>query len=59
MTLGATRFEKYVKPPRREKFRTEMRCTVPCAKLCALPAPRYRSSGDVRPPKELEMMLRI
>ena len=44
MTLG-TGFEKYSKTTRREKFLTEMDRIVPW--------------GDGRPPKELEIMLRI
>ena len=58
MTLG-TGFEKYSKTTRREKFLTEMDRIVPWGELCALIAPVYPKAGDGRPPKELEMMLRV
>jgi IS5 family transposase len=57
VTLG-TGFEKYSKTTRREKCLTEMD-RVPWGKLCALIAPVYPKAGDGRPPKELEMMLRV
>lgn len=59
MTLGTTGFEQYTKATRREKFLAEMDCIVPWAELCALIAPHYPKAGDGRPPKDLEMMLRI
>ncbi|MBI2800245.1 MAG: IS5 family transposase [Gammaproteobacteria bacterium] len=58
LTLG-TGFEKYAKTTRREKFLDEMDRIVPWTELCALVAPKYPKAGDGRPPKELEMMLRI
>ena len=58
MTLG-TGFEKYSKTTRREKFLTEMDRIVPWGELCALIWPVYPKAGDGRPPKELEMMLRV
>ena len=58
MTLG-TGFEKYSKTTRREKFLTEMDRIMPWGELCALIAPVYPKAGDGRPPKELEMMLRV
>ncbi len=58
MTLG-TGFEKYSKTTRREKFLTEMDRIVPWGELYALIAPVYPKAGDGRPPKELEMMLRV
>ena len=58
MTLG-TGFEKYSKTTRREKFLTEMDRIVPWCELCALIEPVYPKAGDGRPPKELEMMLRV
>ena len=58
LTLG-TGFEKYSKTTRREKFLTEMDRIVPWGELCALIAPVYPKAGDGRPPKELEMMLRV
>jgi IS5 family transposase len=58
MSLGIG-FEKYSKTTRRETFLAEMDRIVPWAELCALIAPKYPKAGDGRPPKELEMMLRI
>ena len=58
LTLG-TGFEKYSKTTCREKFLTEMDRIVPWGELCALIAPVYPKAGDGRPPKELEMMLRV
>jgi IS5 family transposase len=58
MTLG-TGFEKYSKTTRREKFLVEMDRIVPWGDLCTLIAPVYPKVGDGRPPKELEMMLRV
>jgi IS5 family transposase len=58
MTLG-TGFEKYSKTTRREKFLTEMDGIVPWSELCARIAPVYPKAGDGRPPKELELMLRV
>ncbi|MGH8468774.1 MAG: IS5 family transposase [Gammaproteobacteria bacterium] len=57
MTLG-TGFEKYSKTTRREKFLTEMDRIVPWGELCGLIAPVYPQTGNGRPPKELETMLR-
>jgi IS5 family transposase len=58
MALG-TGFEKYGKTTRRETFLTEMDRIVPWNELCGLIAPKYPKAGDGRPPKDLEMMLRI
>ena len=58
MTLG-TGFEKYSKTTRRERFLTEMDRIMPWGELCALIEPMYPKAGDGRPPKELEMMLRV
>ena len=58
MTLG-TGLEKYSKTTRREKFLTEMDRIAPWCELCALIEPVYPKAGDGRPPKELEMMLRV
>ncbi len=58
LTLG-TGFEKYAKTTRREKFLDEMDSIVPWRALCALVAPKYPKASDGRPPKDLEMMLRI
>ncbi len=58
LTLG-TGFENYVKTTRRERFLAEMDRIVPWVELCALVAPKYPKAGDGRPPKELQMMLRV
>jgi IS5 family transposase len=58
VSLG-TGFEKYSKTTRREQFLADMDRIVPWAELCARIAPYYPKSGDGRPPKELELMLRI
>ena len=58
MTLG-TGFEKCSKTTRREKFLAEMDRIVPWGDLCTLIAPVYPKARDGRPPKELEMMLRV
>ena len=58
LTLG-TGFEKFSRTTKREKFLAEMDRIVPCSELCQLIAPKYPKVGDGRPPKELEMMLRI
>jgi len=58
LSMG-TGFEKYSKTTRREQFLGEMERIVSWAALCALIAPHYPKAGDGRPPKDLEMMLRI
>jgi IS5 family transposase len=58
VSLG-TGFEKYSKTTRREQFLADMDRIVPWAELCARIAPYYPQAGDGRPPKELELMLRI
>ena len=58
MTLGMG-FEKYRKTTRRERFLAEMERIVPWAELCGLIEPVYPQAGNGRPPKELEMMLRV
>lgn len=52
-------FEKYARATRREQFLSEMERIVPWADLCSRIAPHYPKAGDGRPPKDLEMMLRI
>lgn len=56
MTTG---FEKYTKATKRQAFLSDMDRLLPWAELCALIAPHYPEAGNGRPPKELEMMLRI
>jgi IS5 family transposase len=58
LSMG-TGFEKYARLTRREQFLAEMERIVPWAQLCARIAPHYPKAGDGRPPKNLEMMLRI
>jgi len=58
LTLGAG-FEKYAKTTRRAQFLSEMERIVPWRELCDLIAPVYPVAGNGRPPRELEMMLRI
>ena len=58
LTLGAG-FEKYGKTTRRARFLTEMDCIIPWTELCELIAPVYPVAGNGRPPRTLEMMLRI
>lgn len=54
-----TGFEKYTKTTRREQFLAEMERIVPWLELCARIVPHYPKAGDGRPPKDVEMMLRI
>lgn len=58
LTLGE-QFEKYAKTTRRSQFLSEMERIVPWKELCELVAPVYPVAGNGRPPRELEMMLRI
>jgi len=54
-----TGFEKFTRTTRREQFLGEMDAVVPWQELCARVAPHYPKAGGGRPPKDLEMMLRI
>ena len=58
LTLGSG-FDKYAKTTRRARFLNEMDRIVPWRELCELIAPVYPVAGNGRPPRELEMMLRI
>ena len=58
LTLG-TGFEKYGKTTRREAFLLEMNKIVPWRQLCALIEPVYSNGAEGRPPKALELMLRV
>ncbi len=58
LTLGAG-FEKYAKTTRRGQFLSEMDNIIPWSGLCELIAPVYPIAGNGRPPRDLEMMLRI
>ena len=58
LTLG-TGFEKYAKTTKRAQFLSDMDRIIPWGELCELIAPAYPVAGNGRPPRELEMMLRI
>lgn len=58
-TLAAAGFEKYAKKTRREEFLQQMDAVVPWSDLCALIEPYYPKAGQGRPPKDLEVMLRL
>jgi len=58
LTLGEG-FEKYAKTTKRAQFLREMDRIIPWSDLCELIAPVYPTAGAGRPPRELEMMLRI
>ncbi len=58
LTLGEG-FEKYAKTTKRARFLREMDRIIPWSELCELIAPAYPTAGAGRPPRELEMMLRI
>lgn len=58
LTLGEG-FEKYAKTTKRAQFLTDMDRIVPWGELCELIAPVYPVAGNGRPPRDLEMMLRI
>lgn len=58
LTLGEG-FEKYAKTTKRSQFLSDMDRIVPWAELCELIAPVYPVAGNGRPPRDLEMMLRI
>lgn len=58
LTLGDG-FEKYAKTTKRAQFLGDMDRIIPWADLCELIAPAYPVAGAGRPPRELEMMLRI
>lgn len=58
LTLGEG-FDKYAKTTKRAQFLREMDRIIPWSDLCELIAPVYPTAGAGRPPRELEMMLRI
>jgi len=59
MTLSTSGFDRYAKTTRRATFLAEMERVVPWAELCALIEPFYPKSGDGRPTRGLQKMLRI
>lgn len=59
-TFADEAFERYRKVTRREQFLEQMDTVVPWRELCEIIEPFYpKPEGAGRPPKELEMMLRI
>jgi IS5 family transposase len=56
---GAKGFRKHAKPTRRAVFLAEMERVVPWAKFLALIEPHYPKAGNGRPPRGLEIMLRM
>jgi len=58
LTLGEG-FETDAKTTKRAQFLSDMDRIVPCAELCELIAPVYPVAGNGRPPRDLEVMLRI
>ena len=54
-----TGFEKYHKTTKRAQFLAEMEQVVPWSRLTALIEPHYPKVGNGRPPKGLEIMLRM
>ena len=52
-------FQKYAKTTRRSQFLSEMDRVVPWDKVCALVEPVYPVAGNGRPPRPLEMMVRV
>src|SRR5690606_37297029 len=58
LTLGEG-FEKYAKTTKRAQFLSDMDRIIPWGDLGDLIAPAYPVVGNGRPPRELEMMLRV
>jgi transposase, IS5 family len=59
-TFADEAFERYRKVTRREQFLRQMDTVMPWRELCEVIEPFYpKPEGAGRPPKELEMMLRI
>ena len=58
LTLSAG-FDKYAKTTPRARFLSEMERIVPRGELCEFIGPVYPVAGKGRPPRQLEMMLRI
>ena len=60
MTFGTVSgFEKHRKVTRRAQFLAEMNQVVPWSRLLGLIEPHYPKAGNGRPPKGLELMLRM
>src|SRR6267378_2661890 len=60
MTFGAgTGFEKHSKVTRRAQFLAEMNAVMPWPRFLSMIEPVYPKAGNGRPPRGLEIMLRI
>ena len=60
MTFGAgTGFEKHSKVTRRAQFLGEMNAVMPWSRFLSMIEPVYPTAGNGRPPRGLEIMLRI
>jgi IS5 family transposase len=60
MTLaGSTGFERHSRATRKAAFLARMEALVPWAELCALIEPHYPKAGNGRPPRGIELMLRM
>jgi len=60
LTLAsASGFEKHGRTTRKAAFLGRMEALVPWAEFCALIEPHYPKAGNGRPPRDLEMMLRM
>ena len=60
MTFGTVAgFEKHRKVTRRAQFLAEMNQVAPWSRLLSLIEPHYPKAGNGRPPKGLEIMLRM
>jgi len=60
MTLAAAKgFDKHSRTTRKAAFLARMEALVPWAEFCALIKPHYPKAGNGRPPRDLEMMLRM
>jgi IS5 family transposase len=60
MTLATVKgFEKHSRTTRKAAFLARMEALVPWSEFCALIEPHYPKAGNGRPPRDLEMMLRM
>jgi len=60
MTLaGSTGFERHSRATRKAAFLARMEALVPWAEFCSLIEPHYPKAGNWRPPRGIELMLRM
>lgn len=59
MTLATRGFEQHGRSTRKAAFLARMDGLMPWAEFCALIEPHYPKAGNGRPPKDLELMLRM